>query len=52
MANNSASSIRTALNTHLSAVTQLKQVKVGRDTDHSLGFPFARFYLVGIRAGH
>src|SRR4051812_32324133 len=48
MALNSAQSIRTALNTHLSAVTQLKQVKIGRDTDSSLGFPFCRFYLDGI----
>lgn len=48
MANNSVSSIRTALNTHLSAVTQLKQVKIGRDLDASSGFPFCRFYLVGV----
>lgn len=48
MSNNSASSIRTALSTHLSAVTQLKQVKIGRDLDTSLGFPYCRFYLVGV----
>jgi hypothetical protein len=48
MANNSLSSIRTALNTHLSAVTQLKQVKIGRDPDHSGGFPYCRFFLSGI----
>lgn len=47
MANNSVSSIRTALNTHLSAVSQLKQVKIGRDFDVSGGFPFCRFYLIG-----
>jgi hypothetical protein len=48
VSNNSASSIRTTLSTHLSAVTQLKQVKVGRDLDTSLGFPYCRFYLVGV----
>ena len=48
MANNSASSIKTALNTHLSAVTQLKQVVIGRSYDPSSGFPFCRFYLVGV----
>src|SRR3954468_1969642 len=48
MSNNSVSSIRAALITHLSAVTQLKVVKQGRDLDFSTGFPAARFYLVGV----
>lgn len=48
MANNSASSIRTAINTHLTAVTQLKQVVIGRSLDPSSGFPYCRFYLVGV----
>lgn len=50
MSNNSCQSIRTALNTHLSAVTQLKQVKIGRDADSSGGFPFCRFYLVAVES--
>src|SRR4051812_20496907 len=50
MSNNAVSAIRTALSTHLTAVTQLKQVKIGRDADHSQGFPFARFYLVGVES--
>src|SRR5687767_8864074 len=51
MANNSISSIRTALNTHLSALVTssvLKQVKIGRDADASSGYPFCRFYLSGV----
>src|SRR3990167_7948569 len=48
MSNNSASAIRTALNTHLTAVTELKQVVIGRSYDPSAGFPYCRFYLVGV----
>lgn len=48
MANNSALSIRTAISTHLTAVTQLKQVVIGRDYNPSSGFPFCRIYLVGV----
>src|SRR4051794_3580968 len=52
MTNNSASSIRTALNTHLTALVSgvLKQVKIGRDSNHSGGFPYCRFYLVGVES--
>src|SRR3954452_25409417 len=50
MPNSSASSIRTALNTKLAEVTELKQVKIGRDIDLSVGFPACRFYLVGINS--
>jgi hypothetical protein len=44
---NSLSSIRTALDTNLSAVSQLKEVKAARTTqfDH---FPCCRHYLVGV----
>ena len=48
MANNSASSIRSAINTKLGEVTQLKQVAIGRSSNPSSGFPFCRFYLIGI----
>lgn len=29
-------------------MTELKQVKLGRDLDASAGFPYCRFYLVGV----
>lgn len=48
MANNAASAIRTSLVTHLSAVSELKQVKVGRTADFSSGFPACRLYLSAI----
>lgn len=48
MANDSASSIRSALNTHLSAVSELKSVDSGRSMDFASGFPSCRYYLVGI----
>ncbi len=48
MPNNSIASIKTALNTHLSAVSELKQVVIGRSFDPSSGYPFCRFYLVGV----
>lgn len=48
MPNASASSIRSALNTYLSAVTELtSRVHIGR-TAQFTGFPCARFYLAGI----
>lgn len=53
IANNSASSIRTALNTHLTALVTanvLKQVKIGRDSDSSAGYPFCRFFLDGVES--
>lgn len=47
--NNSASSIRSAISTKLTELVPgtLKQVVIGRRADPS-GFPFCRFYLVGI----
>lgn len=47
MSNDSLSSIRTSLDTNLTDVSQLKEVKIGRTTefDH---FPACRHYLVGI----
>ena len=45
--NNSLSSIRSSLNTNLSAVTQLKEVKIGRTTTFS-AFPAPRHYLYGV----
>jgi hypothetical protein len=45
VANNSLSSIRSALNTQLSAVTELQDVKSGRIIEFS-GFPACRFYLI------
>lgn len=50
MANVSISTIRSTLNTKLGEVSELKQVKIGRDTDLSVGFPACRFYLVGINS--
>ncbi len=43
------SDIRTALSTHLSAVTKLQQVSLGRNAAPSGGFPFCRFYLSGLQ---
>lgn len=47
MPNNSLSSIRSALATHLGAVTQLKAAVSGRNVEPT-GFPFCRYYLAGI----
>lgn len=47
MANNALSTIRAALLTHLTAVTELQDVQSGRSVTPS-GYPFARFYLAGV----
>ena len=47
MANNSISSIRTALNMNLSAVSEIKEVLIGRTAQFSK-FPACRHYLMAI----
>ncbi len=47
MPNVSASSIRTALNTNLTAVSEIKQVVIGR-TEVIESYPAARIYLQGV----
>jgi len=47
MADNAASAIRSALDTALSAVTQVKSVESGKTSDFA-GFPAVRYFLSGI----